>query len=129
MIPTLRDLNALVAAFPGDAVNKAMFGGDATRPPARKHATQRLGLAEPGKGAAANVMDQAIDLADYHRVGPPPVEIVRPSLGRPEDVHRALGRAKGAWRRSFPALALAIERSRRAALRGLRSKWIVSSIA
>jgi hypothetical protein len=66
-----------------DAVDKSMFPGDPSRPPARKRVSEGFGLTDAFEGIATDIFDQPFDVFRYLVVGPLPVLEVFPRLRGP----------------------------------------------
>src|SRR5262249_34038579 len=97
---------------------------DAARPVAGERVFQGLGLAEAGERLALDVADEGVDPLEDLAIGLLPVEVVLPRALGENELHSASSRS-----RPPPRSNSASASRRRRALRGLRSRWVVSSSA
>src|SRR5580704_9763856 len=105
MVPALDDLQQFGVAA-GDPVYEPVLAGDAAGPPAGEAVLQRLRLAEPLEGIAADVTDEVVDALQDFRIVPLPVDIVFPGFVRPQKPHSCGGISMRSCSDSAPFSAL-----------------------
>jgi hypothetical protein len=70
------DFDRLLIALASDAVDEAVLFGDPARPETRQFVAKRFRLADPGEGAAGDLLDQLVDPGGELCVGLLPVQIM-----------------------------------------------------
>jgi len=90
---------------------------DAAGPIARQGMPQRFRFAYSLEGVPADLLEESIDALERLAVMPLPMEVIVPGFLREDQSH---GSMRCSW--PWPASRVAMERSRRLALAGLRSR-------
>src|SRR6476661_5898593 len=104
-----------------------MFASDATRPPSCQIVLKRLGFSQPAKWVALNIRNESANCEQDFWILALPEEVVPPPLLGPKQSHLIFGLIRF-LSINLPASAALIERRRRSAFFGLRSRCNVSTI-